>query len=282
MSPTSHGGELVVAEVARGVYVATAQTYTTTTTIVTGDASSGGSRPGDSVSCLLVDPAVSVADLAALARWLGERGLRPAAGWSTHAHWDHLLWSRALGDAPRYATPRAAAAAVRERAGLVAGVQESAPGHDLTLFGAVEPLPACDTDGPGEIGWPGPRAVVYPHDAHAPGHGAVFLPDAGVLIAGDMCSDIEIPLPDLDAPDPFGGYRAGLGTLAAIPGVTAVVPGHGHPGDAAEFRRRLDADLAYLDAVAAGTDYRDPRLTEGWLRAEHARALTRARSAQPT
>jgi hydroxyacylglutathione hydrolase len=93
-----------------------------------------------------------------------------------------------------------------------------------------------------------------------------------------MCSDIEIPLPDLDAPDPFGGYRAGLSLLASIPGVSAVVPGHGHPGDAAEFRRRLAADLAYLDAVTAGTDRPDPRLTEDWLRTEHARAVAVARA----
>jgi glyoxylase-like metal-dependent hydrolase (beta-lactamase superfamily II) len=263
-------GEQPVAEVAPGVFVATAETYTTTTTVIAGD-----DGPGGSVHCLLIDPAVSVADLAALARWLGMRGLRPAAGWSTHPHWDHLLWARAFGDVPRYATPRAAAVAARERDGLVAGVQDEAPGHDLALFGQVEALPGA------EIEWPGPRAVVYPHDAHAPGHGAVFLPDAGVLIAGDMCSDIEVPLPDLDDPDPFGGYRAGLSTLAAIPGVSAVIPGHGHPGDVAEFHRRLAADLAYLDAVAAGRDYPDPRLTEDWLRAEHARALARARATHP-
>jgi hydroxyacylglutathione hydrolase len=258
--------ELFADEVAPGVFVATAEVYTTTTTIVA----------GDDGRCLLIDPAVSVADLAALARWLGERGLRPAAGWSTHPHWDHLLWSRALGEVPRYATPRAAAVAASERAGLTEGVQGSAPGHDLELFGRVEALTGR------EIGWPGPRACVYPHDAHAPGHGAVFLPDSGVLIAGDMCSDIEIPLPDLDAPDPFGGYRAGLAVLAGISGVTCVVPGHGHVGDAAEFRGRLAADLAYLDAVAAGADHPDPRLTQDWLRAEHARALTRARTARPT
>ena len=39
------------------------------------------------------------------------------------------------------------------------------------------------------------------HDGHAPGHGAVFLPESGVLIAGDMCSDVEIPLLDTDAAD---------------------------------------------------------------------------------
>ena len=81
-------------EIADGVFVATADLYTTTTTVVVGD--DGG--------CLLIDPAVTVADLAALAGWLTERGLRPVAGWSTHPHWDHLLWSPALGR-PR-GTPR--------------------------------------------------------------------------------------------------------------------------------------------------------------------------------
>ena len=99
-----------------------------------------------------------------------------------------------------------------------------------------------------------------------------------MLIAGDMCSDLEIPLPDLESADPFRGYREGLRLLADVPGVRVVVPGHGHVGDHAEFRRRIAADLGYLDAVQAGGDIDDPRLAEDWLRAEHARALSRARA----
>ncbi len=251
---------LSVAEVAPGVFVATARTYTTTTTIIAG-------RDG---GCLLIDPAVSVADLAALAGWLSARGLRPVAGWSTHPHWDHLLWSRALGDVPRYATPRAVAAAARELTALVSEAAETAPGHDLTRFAAVRPLSE------GEIPWPGPRAMVIAHDAHAPGHGALYLPEARVLIAGDMCSDLEIPLPDMAAADPFGAYRQGLDLLASVPGVRLIIPGHGHVGGRAEFRRRVAADFGYLDAVESGRDYADPRLAgpgqeADWLRAEHAR-----------
>ena len=252
-------------EIAPGVFVATADTYTTTTTIVAG--ADGG--------CLLIDPAVTVADLAALAGWLTERGLRPAAGWSTHPHWDHLLWSAAFGEVPRYATPRAVAAAARELPALISDVTESAPGHDLTIFARVEPVLGR------EIDWAGPPAVVYAHDAHAPGHGAVFLPDSGVLIAGDMCSDLEIPLLDLESPDPFGGYRQGLELLAGAPGVRLVVPGHGHVGDQAEFRRRVAADRGYLDATESGADPADPRLTADWLRAEHARHRERARARRP-
>jgi glyoxylase-like metal-dependent hydrolase (beta-lactamase superfamily II) len=146
--------------------------------------------------------------------------------------------------------------AARAEAGLISAVEDGAPGHDLTVFARVQPLLGHEVD------WPGPRALIYAHDAHAPGHGAVFLPDSGVLVAGDMCSDVEIPLPDLESDDPFGGYREGLRLLGDVPGVTAVVPGHGHVGDAAEFRRRITADLAYLDAVQAGGDIDDPRLTE--------------------
>jgi len=251
---------LAAEEVAPGVYVATAEKYTTTTTIVA----------GDDDGCLLVDPAVTVADLAALACWLAARGLRPVAGWSTHPHWDHLLWSRALGDAPRFATPRAVAVAAREEAGLITSVEEGAPGHDLTRFARVQPLIGH------EIDWQGPRALIYAHDAHAPGHGAVFLPDSGVLIAGDMCSDLEIPLLDLESADPFLDYREGLRLLADVPGVRVIVPGHGHVGDDAEFRRRIAADLAYLDGLQARSDADDPRLTEDWLRTEHARQRARA------
>jgi len=251
----------VAAEVAPGVYVATAGMYTTTTTVVAGD--DGG--------CLLIDPAVTVADLAALAAWLSGRGLRPVAAWSTHPHWDHLLWSNALGAAPRYATARAVAAVARDEARLIGAVEEEAPGHDLSLFARVEPLIGH------EIDWPGPRALIYAHDAHAPGHGAVFLPDSGVLVTGDMCSDVEIPLLDLESADPFRGYREGLALLADVPCVRVVVPGHGHVARDHEFHRRIAADLAYLDAVQAGDDIDDARLTGAWLRAEHARqtAFTR-------
>jgi hydroxyacylglutathione hydrolase len=255
-----------VDEVAPGVFVATADLYTTTTTVVVG--ADGG--------CLLIDPAVTVADLAGLAGWLSERGLRPVAGWSTHPHWDHVLWSASLGDVPRYATPRAVAAAARDLPALISSAGEEAPGHDLTLLARLEPLLGR------EIDWPGPRAIVLAHDAHAPGHGAVLLPEVGVLIAGDMCSDIEIPLLDTESLDPFGGYRRGLGLLAGTPGVRLVVPGHGRVGDHAEFRRRVAADFGYLDATEVGADVIDPRLidprlTQDWLRAEHARHLELAR-----
>src|SRR5689334_11477011 len=243
-------------EVAPGVLVATSTFAVTTSTVVV----------GPDRGCLLVDPGVTVADLATLAGELADLGLRPAVAWSTHPHWDHVLWSAGLGDAPRYIAPAAVAILETERDGMVKNVLQSAPGSDLELMGKVQAL-----DGP-VIPWDGPEARLIVHDGHAPGHGAVFLPDSGVLIAGDMCSDIEIPLLDTIAADPLGDYRTGVERLASVPGVRQVVPGHGHVGDAAELRRRLDLDTAYLDAVSAGRPYQDPRLTAdspAWMRAMH-------------
>jgi hydroxyacylglutathione hydrolase len=243
-------------EITPGVLVATSEFAVTTSTVVVGAA--GG--------CLLVDPAVTVADLAALADELAGLDLRPAVAWSTHPHWDHVLWSAGLGEAPRYAAPAAVALLQTERDSMLEQLSQSAPGHDLALVGRMQPL-----DEPA-IPWDGPEARLIVHDGHAPGHGAVFLPGSGVLLAGDMCSDIEIPLLDTVAPDPLGDYRTGVERLASVAGVRQVVPGHGHVGDAAELRRRLDLDRAYLDAVSAGQPYSDPRLTEdspGWMRQMH-------------
>src|SRR5690348_17160417 len=181
-------------EVAPGVLVATSTFAVTTSTVVV----------GPDRGCLLVDPGVTVADLATLAGELAARGLRPAVAWSTHPHWDHVLWSAGLGDVPRYAAPAAVAILETGRDRMVEQLGKSAPGHDLELFGKLQPL-----DGP-VIPWDGPEARLIVHDGHAPGHGAVFLPDSGVLVAGDMCSDIEIPLLDTEAADPLGDYRAGL------------------------------------------------------------------------
>src|SRR3974390_1516600 len=63
---------------------------------------------------LLVDPGVRGDELACLASDLSDSGQTVVAGFSTHPHWDHLLWHASLGTAPRYGTARCAAT-VRDR-----------------------------------------------------------------------------------------------------------------------------------------------------------------------
>jgi hydroxyacylglutathione hydrolase len=247
-------------EVAPGVLVATSDYATTTSTVLA--APDGG--------CLLIDPAVTVADLAGLAADLAGAGLRPRAGFATHPHWDHVLGSGDLGDVPRYASADAAAAAGRERAAMISELEQEEAGHDLSLFGRLTALP----DGADSIPWDGPAAQLIVHDGHAPGHAAVFFPAAGVLVAGDMLSDIEMPILDTGLPGQLDSYRAGLERLAAVGGVRWVVPGHGHIGDAAEYRRRVADDLRYLDLLEAGRPFGDPRTgTAKWLAEWHEKQL---------
>jgi glyoxylase-like metal-dependent hydrolase (beta-lactamase superfamily II) len=242
-----------LAEVAPGVLVATGQPYTTTSTVVT----------GFDGCCLVIDPAITVPDVRGLAGELAARGLRADAGWATHPHWDHVLWCAELGDVPRYAAPAAAEAAARDHADLVSAAEREVPGHDQALLGALRPL---ESD---QIPWHGPPAHVIVHAAHEVGHGAVFLPQMRTLIAGDMCSDIEIPLLGGIGANAVARYRDGLDRLASLD-VRVVVPGHGHVGDGDDFRRRLAADNSYLDDLAACRPSHDSRIT-GWLRVEHER-----------
>ena len=242
-----------LAEVAPGVLVATGQPYTTTSTVVIG---LGG-------RCLVIDPAITPADVRGLAAELAARGVRAEAGWATHPHWDHVLWCEELGDAPRFATPAAVEAAARDRAALIAAAEREVPGHDLDLVGRLRPLAAA------HIPWHGPPAQVIVHSGHAVGHGAVFLPATRTLIAGDMCSDIEIPLLGGIGPDHIAAYRDGLDRLASLD-VRIVVPGHGHIGDGNEFRRRLAADASYLTDLADSRPCHDSRIV-GWLVTEHER-----------
>lgn len=241
-------------ELAPGVLVATADFAMTNSVAVVADR-----------DCVLVDPGVSPGEIAGLAADLASAGLRVRAGFATHPHWDHVLWSRELGDVPRYAAPAAVRVAEAERDGLLGELQEWAPGHDLDLVGRLTPLPG-DAD---QMPWDGPAAQVLVHNGHAPGHAAVFLPESGVLVAGDMLSDTEIPLLDTAGRDPLGDYRAGLIRLSGVSRVRWLVPGHGHVTDAPGFRRRAEADARYLDLLEAGLPFDDPRCTQDWLRAAH-------------
>ncbi|MCK6209374.1 MBL fold metallo-hydrolase [Georgenia sp. EYE_87] len=248
-------------EVVPGVLVATAARYTTTSTVVTGFGAGG---------CLLVDPALTTDELAGLAAALADRGLRAVAAFTTHPHWDHLLWHPALGEeVPRWATARAAGSMRRKNTELRAEAGEHATGPSWP--GAFAALPDDATHLP----WEGPPARVVRHEGHAPGHAALVV--AGALVAGDMLSDLEIPLLDLDAVDPVEDYATGLDRLAEVlrgPDVRVLVPGHGHPAGREEALDRLAADRRYLEALAAGRSIgpeQDPRLADPWLHGEHER-----------
>lgn len=213
---------------------------------------------------LVIDPGITADEMSDLANDLRELGLSVVAGYSTHPDWDHVLWHPSLGDVPRYGTA-GGAASIRDLLtrpdwrDLVAGVTppEYADAIPLELFGLIDGLPSGATHLP----WDGPRVRIIEHRAHAEGHGALLIEERGVLVAGDMLSDILMPFLDLDAAEPIDDYLAALRLFDAVADqVDVVIPGHGSVGDAAQLRERIDQDRAYVVAARDGRAIDDSRV----------------------
>ena len=236
---------------------------------------------------LLIDPGVLGYEMACLANDLSDSGQPVVAGFSTHPHWDHLLWHARLGSAPRYGTARCAASvrAQLSDAGAKVRIAEHLIPPDiagqvpLDLLGPITGLPAETA----RIPWDGPHVRIVQHQAHAPGHAALLIEERGVLVAGDMLSDVLIPMLDLnDTADPIEDYLAALRLLEGVAGdVDVLVPGHRSIGGADQVHARIDQDRAYEHALRDAGVPGDPRVGpsatfgKDWLPGVHERQLQR-------
>src|SRR2546430_13768672 len=91
-------GATVLRQVAEGVLIHESEFCQSNAVVVQGRA-----------GVLLIDPGIQGHEMACLANDLSDSGQTVVAGFSTHPHWDHLLWHAGLGPAPRYGTARRAA-----------------------------------------------------------------------------------------------------------------------------------------------------------------------------
>jgi glyoxylase-like metal-dependent hydrolase (beta-lactamase superfamily II) len=245
----------VLRQVAEGVLVHQSELLQNNSVVVQG-------RSG----VLLIDPGITGSEMTCLANDIRELGQPVVAGFATHPDWDHVLWHAELGEAPRYGTARCAAF-MRDKlsdAGWKARVAEGLPPEiaedvPLDLFGLVTGLPA----GTARIPWDGPKVRIIEHQGHAPGHAALLIEERGVLVAGDMLSDVLIPMLDdvNDTNDPIEDYLAALRLFEGVAGdVDVVVPGHGSVGGVDQVQARIDQDRAYLHALRDADVPDDPRI----------------------
>lgn len=243
----------MLTKVAEGVLVHQSELLQNNTVVVQGRA-----------GVLLIDPGIQGSEMSCLAKDLRELSQPVVAGFSTHPDWDHVLWHADLGEAPRYGTARCAAAMrdLLSNTDWKARVAEGLPPEiadeiSLDLFGLITGLPAETA----QIPWDGPEVRIIEHPAHAQGHAALLIEERGVLVAGDMLSDILIPFPHLDAANPIEDYLDGLRLLEGVADdIDVLIPGHGSVCGADQVRSRIEQDRAYVQALRDGHAPDDPRI----------------------
>lgn len=225
---------------------------------------------GDS-GVLLIDPGITSEEMELLANDLDKLGQTVAVAFSTHPHWDHLLWHARFGDAPRYGTARNVAeirdfmsnANWREQAAqmLPQDLADKIPLNDT--FARITELPSNVTHLP----WAGPKVQIVEHQGHAIGSAALFIEKYGVLVAGDMVSNTLTPFLEFDVADPVNDYLSALNLFESLSdSVKIFVPGHGSVGDANELRKRIKQDREYVMSLHDGGGSDDNRLTDGPLK----------------
>lgn len=194
----------------------------------------------------LIDPGLGRADMKLIAEAAGTKKARPRWLVLTHSHWDHLLGPDFFAGVPVVQQQAAVAVAAEFGSAIERQVSEwrAQAGEDPTEFSLAEPAETFRERLELVVG--GERLELL----HAPGHAeeqlVVYHAASGLLWAGDMLSDIEIPFVMQSLRD----YRATLDRLAELE-IRVLVPGHGRPTtDQEEIRRRLAEDRRYLAELA--------------------------------
>ena len=196
----------------------------------------------------LIDPGITPEAIAGIARFVAEQGATPQAIVLTHGHWDHLLGAEhfpgiaIIAHTAYYDVLQARGDALQRQ---VATWEADAGIHRQQPFAPPRPTLTFDSDMTFTVG---ALKLCFSHaPGHAPDQLVITHAASGVLWAGDMLSDLEIPLVSHN----LAAYERTLARLAELD-IRVLIPGHGQPtGDPAEIRARLAADRAYLAELHA-------------------------------
>lgn len=234
-------------------------------------------EPGAGAETFVIDSPILPEELEVLPALLEQSRFPPPSGLLvTHADWDHMLGRLAFPDAT-LGCARSTAERMRSTPGAV---QRELRAFDEEHY-IQRPRPlalgsaqALDAPGGCEIG--SQELALHPAEGHTLDGMAVWIAWAGVLVAGDYLSSVEIPVLGEEAS--VDAYLATLERLRPlVSAATHVVPGHGPVLDPGSATAVLEEDLLYLDALSAGgeVDLPDGRRT-GAQRRIHSENLRRA------
>ena len=209
---------------------------------------------------LLIDPGLFTDEIEACRELLVRQNAQPRTIVLTHSHWDHILgpehfpgvkvvahdiYREGLGTTS--APERADGIGLSERwRKTLDELERWEEEHDVprkTAF--VPPLPDVTFEKKFVLR----LGTLELQLLHAPGHWpdeiVVWEPVSGLLWAGDMLSDLEIPY----VSDNLTAYEETLRMISQLD-IRVLVPGHGSAAaDSVAIRQRLTDDIAYLSEL---------------------------------
>ncbi len=197
----------------------------------------------DQGEACLIDPGLTDAYLDAIASFVDAQQATVSTIVLTHGHWDHLLGVSRFPNAQVIAQARYLDVLREHSDDIQEQVAKWVSQSDevrTTPFVPPRPTSTFDETLTHSVGGATLRLLHTP--GHAPDHLSLYAADTKMLWAGDLLSNIEIPL----VSQSLKAYQRTLAKIAALD-IQALVPGHGAATvDAAEIQQRLAEDRAYL------------------------------------
>jgi hydroxyacylglutathione hydrolase len=193
---------------------------------------------------LVVDPAISAAEVAGIAVRAQELGAPIRHVLITHGDWDHVC---GIGAFPEASVSMGEETAQRVATTAADAVSRAAEHYEIDVPGSPR---ADQTFARGSAIALGSFVVeTFPLMGHTEDGTGFRIREHGLLIVGDHLSPVEFPF--AKSPAAYRFTLAGLiETLRADPPET-VIPGHGPPLAPEEALRIAEADLAYLHSLHA-------------------------------
>lgn len=166
---------------------------------------------------LVYDTHVSRAHAARIRGWLAAQGVRKVVVVLSHCHLDHIAGTAEFAGCEVIANARTAAHLARDRVAIEAGTLSGLP--------VISPLvlPARVFSGEMEVQVGAVTVRLIEANIHSDDATVLFLPESGLLLAGDTVEDTVTYVGD---PAAFATHLADLGRLAAL-APRRVLPNHG-------------------------------------------------------